>query len=122
MRRQDFRLVMAPRQRSEIEGVLTRPKFVQTYHVARRYLDELLYVIDTDAEIVDADTRPPVSVRDPKDEAILVAAIAGHADYLVTGDADLLVLADEPALLPLRIVTIRQMLDVLEQFNTASTS
>lgn len=57
--------------------------------------------------------EPAVEVRDPDDVAILATAIAGHADHLVTGDADLLVLADEPALVPLRIVTIREMLDIL---------
>jgi predicted nucleic acid-binding protein len=40
--------------------------------------------------------------------------LGGHADYLVTGDADLLVLAGEPALRGLCIVTVGEFLTVLE--------
>ncbi|MFM7197042.1 MAG: putative toxin-antitoxin system toxin component, PIN family, partial [Chloroflexota bacterium] len=31
-------------------------------------------------------------IRDPNDAHVLAAALAGNVDYLVTGDADLLVL------------------------------
>ncbi len=34
----------------------------------------------------------PVHCRDPKDDPSLAAALGGNADYIVTGDADLLVL------------------------------
>ena len=56
----------------------------------------------------------PVSVRDPNDEHILAAAIGSNADYLVTGDKDLLTLADDPRLGSLKIVTAAQFLDALE--------
>jgi putative PIN family toxin of toxin-antitoxin system len=48
---------------------------------------------------------PPPAVpkcRDPKDVPFLLLAIAGQAEYLVTGDRDLLVLADN---FPIPIVT-----------------
>ena len=44
----------------------------------------------------------PVATRDPKDDYLLAYARAGQADYLVSGDADLLVL--DPVG-PLRIIS-----------------
>ncbi len=44
------------------------------------------------AEVVPDDAPIEMAVRDPKDAAILAAALAGRADYLVIGDDDLLVL------------------------------
>ncbi|HSH81667.1 MAG TPA: putative toxin-antitoxin system toxin component, PIN family, partial [Herpetosiphonaceae bacterium] len=55
----------------------------------------------------------PVAVRDVKDAHVLAAALDGSADYLITGDDDLLVLADDPRLGTLQIVTIRVFLDRL---------
>jgi len=48
---------------------------------------------------------PPVSVRDPDDEPIRAAAIAAEADLLVTGDKDLLDVADQVE--SLRVMTPR---------------
>ena len=48
---------------------------------------------------------PPVSVRDPDDEPIRAAAIAAEANVLVTGDKDLLDVADQVE--SLRIMTPR---------------
>lgn len=48
--------------------------------------------------------------RDPQDDRVLEAALAGGADYIVTGDNDLLVLRDFEGI---SIVTPRQFLAVL---------
>jgi predicted nucleic acid-binding protein len=53
----------------------------------------------------------PVAVRDVKDIHLLVAALGGNTDYLVTGDDDLLILNGDPALGSLRIVTVRTYFD-----------
>ena len=53
----------------------------------------------------------PAVVRDPKDDYLLAQALVGRADYLVTGDEDLLVLADQVA--PLRIVTPADFVRIL---------
>jgi putative PIN family toxin of toxin-antitoxin system len=45
------------------------------------------------AVIVDPAIRITNVVRDPKDAHVLEAAVAGRADYIVSGDNDLLVLA-----------------------------
>jgi putative PIN family toxin of toxin-antitoxin system len=46
-------------------------------------------------------STPPPFPRDPKDEPFIAAALACDADYLITGDKDLL---DEQPLLPTRIL------------------
>jgi predicted nucleic acid-binding protein len=67
------------------------------------------------AEWVDAlDERSlPVSSRDVKDNKFLACALGARADYLVSGDADLLVLNGDPALGKTRIVTPRELITLL---------
>ena len=56
----------------------------------------------------------PVQVRDPKDEHVLAAALSGKADYLVTGDEDLLHLDGDPKLGNLQIITAREFVNLLD--------
>jgi putative PIN family toxin of toxin-antitoxin system len=51
------------------------------------------------------DSGSPVEVRDPDDEIVLASAIAAEAEILVTGDKDLLDVADQVD--ALRIMTPR---------------
>jgi len=55
--------------------------------------------------------HPPYG-RDPKDDYLIAYAVAGHADYLVTDDEDLLVLDGR---LPFRIVRPPELLAVLRE-------
>ena len=55
--------------------------------------DSLVSLLRTDAELVEV--RSVVDVcRDPKDNFLLALAKDGDADYLITGDGDLLVLKE----------------------------
>lgn len=49
--------------------------------------------------------------RDPDDDFVLAAAIAGHADVIVTGDEDLLVLRQHQGV---RILSPRQFVQLLD--------
>jgi len=51
------------------------------------------------------DSDSPVEVRDPDDEVVLASAIAAEAEILITGDNDLLDVADQVE--SLRIITPR---------------
>ncbi|MDQ3700403.1 MAG: putative toxin-antitoxin system toxin component, PIN family [Chloroflexota bacterium] len=108
-----FQLLMSPAIRQEISTVLRRPRMRQRYGLAEEEMSTLLQLIDRRAIPVLLSTILPVTVRDPKDEMVLAAAIAGSADYLVTGDADLLVLHGDSRLGDLQIVTPRQFLERL---------
>lgn len=113
-RRGAFQLLISKDQLGELTDVFGRPRIVERYHLSRSELAELFTGLA-------AALRPepvsslPVIVRDPKDEHILAAALGGGADYLVTGDHDLLALRTEPRLAPLQIVTATEMLAILEE-------
>lgn len=47
-------------------------------------------------EIVADAPRPQIALRDPDDLHVLAAALAAHVDAVVTGDEDLLLLAESP--------------------------
>lgn len=66
--------------------------------------DELLDLIDQfifSADIVEPDAVQDPDLRDPADQRVLGTFRAARADYLITGDKDLLALADRyPILAP----------------------
>jgi putative PIN family toxin of toxin-antitoxin system len=114
-RARTFTLVICQEQRDELAGVLQRPRIRQRYDVADEDVAALLYAIDTTAVFTPLSGALPVYVRDPKDEMILASALSGRADYLVSGDEDLLVLRDDPRLGMLRILTVREFMELLDQ-------
>ena len=62
-------------------------------------------------DVVSKPAQPSdLPVRDPDDRWILASAVAGHADVLVTGDQDLLAVADQA---PLPILNPRGFWDLL---------
>lgn len=77
---------------SELIRVLGYPKFALNSDQQRELLDDYLPYCDT----VDVPDPPPVTpeCRDPFDRPFLELALAGRAEALVTGDSDILVLAD----------------------------
>lgn len=54
--------------------------------------------------------RVPSVTRDPSDDQVIACAVAAPADYLVTGDDDMLVIGEHDGIM---IVTPRQFLDRL---------
>ena len=109
-----FDLLLSDRQHAELNDVFVRPKLVTLFSLSHEELDALFATLDATPRVPLSPTLP-LPVRDPKDEHLLAAAIGGRADYLVTGDKDLLVLAGDPRLGALQIVTAAEFLDVLDQ-------
>ena len=76
---------------TELVEVLTRPKLARKYGVTE---DDTLALVDLLA--IRGELIVPTSdihvCRDPKDDMFLAAAVAGAADAIVSGDADLLAL------------------------------
>jgi uncharacterized protein len=75
---------------SELQGVLSRDKFVK--QLARRGLT-VADVFDGCAALVSIVTPAiitPTNTRDPADDQVLAAALAARADLIVSGDAHLL--------------------------------
>jgi putative PIN family toxin of toxin-antitoxin system len=96
-----------------VQEVLSRPEIARRYNLSDEAKAHLLFLIDTLALQAPLRQRLPIHVRDPKDDHLLAAALGGKADYLVTGDADLLTLDRDPKLPNLRILSVRSFLDLL---------
>lgn len=75
---------------AEIYEVLSRKQF-------RRYVDEedirsFLAALTRETEYVDVE-QSIKACRDPKDDKFLELAVSGRADYMISGDSDLLALS-----------------------------
>jgi uncharacterized protein len=110
----EFELLLSEQQYDELKDVFSRPKIQLKYQIKPKELDELFSSLDRATRIV-ASLSIPIVVRDVKDERILATAFSGNADYLVSGDNDLLVLREDPRLGSLQIVTVNQFLALLEE-------
>jgi putative PIN family toxin of toxin-antitoxin system len=89
-RRGEFELVTTPELLAELRDVFARPS------ISRRLIeapDATLQRIVNVALQVRAVQRLDVIVDDPSDNRLLEAAIAGDADFIVSGDRHLLSLA-----------------------------
>jgi uncharacterized protein len=115
LRRGAFALLLSEALHTECKLVLSRPRFFQKYGISAEEVTDLLLLIDENSNEIEPAGPLPISVRDSKDERVLAAALGGEAQYLVTGDDDLLVLRDEPLLGSLKIVTAREFLDILDE-------
>lgn len=71
-----------------------------------------LSVYEARAELVEPAPLDANLCRDPDDVAVLATAIAGKADFIITGDQDLLVLSQHEGI---PIVTPRQWLEAQDQ-------
>jgi len=80
---------MSAEQLLEIKEVLNRPKFKK--YVSKSEIDALIELLSL--KIVEPVIYQKITdCRDEKDNMILEEAVYGNADYIITGDDDLLVL------------------------------
>jgi putative PIN family toxin of toxin-antitoxin system len=110
-----FQLLMADAMLAEVTDVLHRDAIRQKYHLTDEQIAQLVHDLTVATERVIPHEPPPVSSRDPKDDPLLAVALSGHADYLITGDDDLLVLQGDPRLGTLQIVTARDFVQLLAE-------
>jgi putative PIN family toxin of toxin-antitoxin system len=82
----------------EIANVLPRLSRIQlTPNEIRDLVDSLMFL----ADVVEPDADQDPTLRDPADQQVLGTLRASRADYLITGDKDLLVLAGKyPSVTP----------------------
>ena len=71
----------------EFWSVANRPKFKKVF--SRADIDQLLELFDLYGELVQTKSKIQLC-RDPKDDFLLALAADSKADYLITGDIDLL--------------------------------
>jgi hypothetical protein len=85
----DFRieLIFAEQNIDELKIVAQRPKFKKYFKAED--LKDLIDLIKTIGKVLIIKNTPDIC-RDPKDNYLLELSRKGKADYLVTGDSDLL--------------------------------
>jgi len=109
-----FILLVPFDQLFEIEEVLRRKKIREKYHLSEEKIIGLVTSLRLSAEIVKP-VQPrdlPLHSRDSKDDFLLGASFSGNADYLVTGDQDLLVLKANPLLKNIHILSVKELLAI----------
>lgn len=82
-----FTWITSPELLAELEHVLGRPHI--THLVGEERITRFLTAVAEVATVVEPTDRIDIS-SDPDDNRVLEAAVAGNADYIVTGDRDLL--------------------------------
>jgi len=103
-------LVLSPEIVAEILDVLSRPGLTHRFsYLAGMDMTVVLELL-SQAEIVMVNTVATAS-RDPKDDKFLAAARTGQCAYIVTEDADLLVLDTYEGI---KIVTAEAFLRLIE--------
>jgi uncharacterized protein len=118
----DFTIIVSAELRAEYDDVLSRPRLIEKHGLSQVEIDGFFEALTIDGDTVKPLSPLPIEVRDAKDERVLAAALQDRADYVVTGDNDLLTLAGDPRLGSLRIVTARAFLDLLSSRNRSAES
>ena len=77
---------------NELRSVLLRPKFVPALIAIQKTVDDIIVEYREIAEPVIPVEIGANAIRDAKDRVVLACAVGGKADYIVSGDKDLLVL------------------------------
>ncbi|MGD9684710.1 MAG: putative toxin-antitoxin system toxin component, PIN family [Candidatus Obscuribacterales bacterium] len=103
-----FELYSSVELLAEMIRTLNRPKI--TALVDEEDIDELISVIQDTSIVVDIRSIQPIS-RDPNDDVFLACALAARAEYLVSGDKDLLCLKEHGKT---KIVSPAEFLAILE--------
>ncbi|CAB3647588.1 putative toxin-antitoxin system toxin component, PIN family [Achromobacter pestifer] len=97
-RRGGLEVVLSHYILDEMVRVLPRlPRVQMTPAEIRDLADSFMFL----ADVVEPEGTPDTNLRDPADQPVLLTLKAAKADYLITGDKDLLVLAgDYPIVTP----------------------
>lgn len=109
----EFVLMVSPQLLSELRRkVATKPYLVERISESR--LNSFVRHLPSFAELHDdAETLYPTITRDRKDDYLVTNAVVFHADYLVSGDHDLLDLGGEFE--GVRIVSPARFVALLDQ-------
>ena len=96
----------------ELERILNYPKIRKKYLLTSIAVSELLNKIKNDSKVISNLILPTIFVRDKEDLIVIATALDGKAEYLITGDEDLLSMRNDPGINPLKIVTVEEFLNL----------
>lgn len=83
----EIRILFSSELIDEIERTITKPKLKKYFQT--NALQEMLLAFDSFIDFIEAESLVSIC-RDPKDNFLLSLAKDGRADYLLTGDKDLI--------------------------------
>lgn len=86
-----FTAVFSPELIDEIAAVLGHPKIRAKYRTVPKDLADIAALFALRGDLVTCEERIRIC-RDPDDDFLLETAVAGKANYIVSGDEDLLAL------------------------------
>lgn len=89
-RGREWNLVTSPQILREVQRVLGLPKISGRYGLTGQDVTGLIGLFEHRATVVPGHLKIPRTARDPEDDHILACAKEGQADYIVSGDQDLL--------------------------------
>ena len=116
-----FALVTSLYLVGELAHVLAYPRIAERIRLKEAEVDAILAALLSQAEMAPGELELPGVTRDPKeplrfplyrkDDAIVACAVESEADYIVSGDQDLLVLGKYGGI---EVVTPRRFVEILE--------
>lgn len=96
---------------NEVEEVIKRPKFSEVMRKANLTPDQIMQKIVSLSHLVIVPKLNINVCRDKKDNKFLECAESAKADYLISGDEDLLVLKEYKGILIVRTEKILRLLE-----------
>jgi putative PIN family toxin of toxin-antitoxin system len=103
-------LVTSLHQVEEVNHVLAYPHIASRLRLSDAEVDLILAALLSQGQLVPGALQLPGVNRDPKDDPLVACAVEGAADYLVSGDRDLLDLGETENV---RMVTPREFVEIL---------
>jgi putative PIN family toxin of toxin-antitoxin system len=100
----------------ELIHVLSYPRIAERLRLSETELTAILAALLSRAEVTPGRLRLSGVTRDPKDDAVVACAREGQADYIVSGDQDLLVLGETESI---QVVTPQRFVEILEKDDQA---
>jgi len=105
-----FSLLLPEELITELREGIPRKGYLSE-RISPQQVEEFVTLLEAICELVPTITLEiPAVTRDPKDDYLIAYALVGRADYLVTGDADLLVIGQVEGV---RICTAREFAAIL---------
>lgn len=104
-RKKYFQILISNYILSEVRDTLRDKQLAQKYHLSPAKQARLLTQLYYSGNLLDSINPSTQTSRDPRDNPILQLALDGKADYLVSGDKDLLVLKHRSSIVNLKILS-----------------
>ena len=103
-----IKLLFSKESFEEFVDVVERPKFKRFFSI--KDIEQILNIFDQFGELISVKSKVNIC-RDEKDNFLLNLSIDGKADYLITGDKDLIILKKIERT---KILKIKEFLDIVE--------